>query len=73
MNPITFGKERYHENEAMRDWCHTYIGKGGWKTNALFDAKQGIFWAWHCDSMFGNTTFYFSKNCDASLFALRWM
>lgn len=64
MNEITFGKNRYHLNGTMEAWCEEHIGSGGW-TNS--DAAL-----WKIESMFGNTTFTFKHDRDATAFALRW-
>jgi hypothetical protein len=70
MIEIEFGKDRYHTNDAMIDWCRKNLGVGGWVFSNPDDWDQGRKWA--VSSQFGNTTFYFDDDRDATLFSLRW-
>jgi hypothetical protein len=63
-NAVTFGKDRYHLNGAMEQWCRETIGDGGW------GGMDGEFW--YVKSMFGNTTFTFRDPKHLTLFVLRW-
>ena len=64
MNSITFGKDKYHLNRAMEQWCRDNVGDGGW---TQMDGES-----WYIKSMFGHTTFTFRNPTDLTLFALRW-
>lgn len=71
-NWITFGKDRYHQNRAMEQWCEKNIGPGCWafgKANTWQGMDDKL---WTIDSMFGNTTFSFKNDKDCTLFLLRW-
>ena len=70
MIQIEFGKDRYHTNDAMINWCRQNLGFGGWVYGNPNDWDEGRKWA--ISSQFGNTTFYFSDEGTASLFILRW-
>jgi hypothetical protein len=71
MIQIEFGKDRYHTNDVMINWCRNNIsGFGGWVFADPDDWDQGRKWA--VSSQFGNTTFYFDDDRDATLFSLRW-
>ena len=71
MIEIEFGKDRYHTNDAMVDWCRKNIdGFGGWVYANPGDWDEGRKWA--ISSQFGNTTFYFNDDRDATVFTLRW-
>ena len=58
-NSITFGKDRYHQHLEMEDWCHQFIGEGGWTWGepATWEGMGNKVWIMY--SMFGNTTFAF--------------
>lgn len=68
MRSVKFGKDHYHLNEDMYEWLLHNIGQGGWYKQAI-DAEHR--WAW--ESHFGNTTYYFKNDKDASMFVLRWL
>jgi len=71
MIQIEFGKDRYHTNDVMINWCRKNIdGFGGWVYADPGDWHEGRKWA--VSSMFGNTTFYFNDDKDATMFTLRW-
>ena len=70
MIEIEFGKERYHTNDDMVVWCRENIGSGGWVFANPDDWEEGRKWA--ISSQFGNTTFYFNDDKDATMFTLRW-
>jgi hypothetical protein len=61
---ITFGKDRYHLNRQMEDWCRINVGEGGW-----IRSDEGL---WIIESMFGTTTFSFKDQKDLVWFILRW-
>jgi len=69
---ITFGKDRYHQQEEMASWCRNNIGPGGWSYTSPKEwaGLQDKIWIMH--SMFGNTTFAFKEPQHLTLFALRW-
>jgi hypothetical protein len=70
---ITFGKDHYHLNRVMEQWCHEHIGQGGWahETPKAWGCMMGDkIWVMH--SMFGNTTFCFKEEKDFMWFKLRW-
>jgi hypothetical protein len=66
---VEFGKRYYHLNDDMKSWCVDNVGPGGWTsvTPADWDVRN-----WAMFTMFGNTTFYFKNEHDATVFALRW-
>ena len=71
MIQIEFGKDRYHTIDVMINWCRNNIsGFGGWVFADPDDWDQGRKWA--ISSQFGNTTFYFNDDKDATMFTLRW-
>jgi hypothetical protein len=70
MIEIEFGKDRYHTIRTMERWCVDNIGVGGWVYSDPNDWDQGRKWA--ISSQFGNTTFYFADDQDATMFTLRW-
>lgn len=61
---INFGKDKYHLQQPMMDWCLANIGPGGWwrEPNHL----------WNVSSAFGNTFFEFNNPKDATAFLLVW-
>jgi hypothetical protein len=69
---ITFGKDRYHLNGEMEQWCKENIGEGGWSyaNPKTWEGMHGKIWTMH--SMFGNTTFAFKDSKHLTLFLLRW-
>jgi hypothetical protein len=66
---VTFGKDRYHQNHEMRDWCKEHIGHGGW-TGDMPKTWEGISWAMY--GMFGNITYAFNDPKHLTAFILRW-
>ena len=73
MNEITFGKDRYSQQNEIADWCREHIGPGGW---TLEDYKT---WHWTTDGkiwamygMFGNITYAFKEPKHLTAFILRW-
>ena len=66
MRSIKFGKDRFHLNNEMYEWLFERLGPGGWYKDSLNEHL----WAW--ESAFGNTTYYFARDKDASMFLLRW-
>jgi hypothetical protein len=65
---VSFGKDRYHQQEDMIRWCKTTLGKGGWGQSLVLGDNR-----WRVDSMFGSTHFWFKEERDYLLFTLRWM
>jgi len=65
---ISFGKDRYHEQEDMIRWCRKNLGTGGWQCSLVLGDNR-----WRVDSMFGSTQFWFKEERDYLLFCLRWM
>ena len=61
---IQFGKDRYHEFEAMQSWCNKIIGPGGYLSK-----EENV---WSIETMFGNAFFRFKHETDRNWFALRW-
>jgi len=72
MNFYTFGKDRYHLNGEMEQWCKENIGEGGWSYSNLktWEGMHGKIWV--MSSMFGNTKFSFKDPKHLTLFLLRW-
>jgi len=69
---ITFGKDRYTDHLEMEEWCHKYIGTGGWVWGSpkTWEGLDGKIWIMH--STFGNTTFAFRDPRHYTMFVLRW-
>ncbi len=65
---ISFGKDRFHEQEYMLSWCEKNLGLGGYYAFTK-DPKKA---RWSIESMFGNTHFFFRDPKDATLFGLVW-
>jgi hypothetical protein len=65
---FSFGKDRFHEQNKMLEWCKDNLGPGGYYafTNNPENAK------WAIESMFGTTHFFFQDPKDAVLFGLKW-
>lgn len=61
---IYFGKDRYHEREAMIQWCRDNIGRGGYIPHDYN--------VWEIGTIFGNSTFSFRNKQDLIFFKLRW-
>lgn len=72
MNAITFGKDYYHLNGAMEEWCRTYAGEGKWIGGKLKTWEGMGNNVWAIESMFGNTTFMFKEDKHYHWFILRW-
>lgn len=64
---IEFGKDRFHQQNEMIQWCKHNLGEGGWGGYNKTGIKQ-----WAVESMFGNTFFYFRNPNDAFMFKLMW-
>lgn len=72
MTLVEFSKRHYHLNDSMIEWCEINIGKnqpGNWVY-----ANPGNWHErnWAISSTFGNTTFYFKNEKDATMFMLKW-
>ena len=72
MNEITFGKDRYHLQGEMEQWCKKHIGPGGWTGGSpkTWEGMGDKIWVISC--MFGETTFAFKEQKHYTLFVLRW-
>lgn len=66
---VSFGKDRFHEQEAMISWCRKNLGTGGWNKSLVLNDDT----RWRVDSMFGNTHFWFKQERDYLLFCLKWL
>lgn len=66
---VSLGRDRYHLQDDMVAWCRENVGLGSW-WNSLpaLPAEQD----WSIQCIFGRTTFWFKRESDATLFALRW-
>lgn len=69
---ITFGKDRYHEQKDMEEWCHNNIGPGCWSYSSPLTWRGMGDKLWVVYTMFGSTTFAFKNASDLTLFILRW-
>lgn len=73
MNTVVLGKDRYHLQDQMTNWCSTYIGPGRW---SYADPKT---WKglepnlWIINSAFGTTRISFKEEKHLTLFMLRWL
>lgn len=69
---VTLGKNRYHQQPIMENWCRENLGPGKWLygTPETWEGLDNINWS--IDSMFGNTTFAFKDPKHFSMFVLRW-
>lgn len=72
---LVLGREHYHLQRDMEQWCEQNIGKNKSNKNWVFNEPKS--WEdlgdWCMSSMFGNTFFYFKRDEDAMMFALKWM
>jgi hypothetical protein len=69
MTEIKIGKQQYHLNREMSAWCYDHIGHGG---HVYADPGDWDKRTWAVWSMFGETTFTFKHDRDATAFALVW-
>lgn len=67
MTEIWFGKDQYHRQQEMYQWCINHLGIGGWG----IPYRNGLE-RWGMDCNFGSTCFYFRDESDATLFSLKW-
>lgn len=67
-NKITFGKDKYHLNKEMMEWCLNFIGVCN-----IGSLAADINPAWDMTTAFGNSTYYFKHEHDLILFSLRWV
>jgi hypothetical protein len=70
-NYITFGKDQYHLQNEMQDWCIERFGQGSWINNRTPKNWEGLP-AWTIHGMFGITTFSFKDPKHLTMFALKW-
>jgi len=66
-NKITFGKDKYHLNKEMMEWCLEFIGVCN-IGSPVTDTDP----TWDMTIVFGNSTYYFKHERDFILFTLRW-
>lgn len=67
MIEVKIDRDYYHLQAEMERWCTANIGSGMWG-----DLKKMPDCVWSISSMFGQTTFTFKENKQASMFLLRW-
>lgn len=71
MHYITFGKDDYHLQNEMSQWCVQHFGEGKW-----ISERYPNDWTnmpnWTIHSMFGHTTFAFKQSKHYNWFILRW-
>ena len=69
---ITFGKDKYHLQNEIAEWCRNNIGPGDWsyETPATWEGMNGKVWVMH--SMFGNITYAFKESKHLTMFILKW-
>jgi hypothetical protein len=70
---IHFGKDQYHLQGKMQNWCTSQFGPGNWISEREVKDWTGMQVNWTIHSMFGNTYFSFQNEKDAILFALKWL
>lgn len=73
---VEFGKDKYHLQRQMEEWCTEHISQNPRYKNWVFMKPKDGEWEglgqWCMDSAFGNTFFYFKNESDATMFTLRW-
>lgn len=72
---IQFGKDKYHLQGEMANWCKTQLGQNPNYGDWVYDEPktwEGL-GTWCMSSMFGTTIFYFKDESDATMFALKWL
>jgi len=67
-NKITLGKDKYHLNKEMMEWCLEFVGGDN-----IGSPPTGINPTWDVTIVFGNSTYYFKNERDLILFKLRWL
>jgi hypothetical protein len=68
---ISFGKDSYHLQNEMSQWCVKHFGEGQWINEPYPKDWTGLpEWTIHC--MFGNTTFAFKESKHYTWFVLKW-
>lgn len=67
MTEIRYGKDCYHLHLEMINWAKDHLGPGGWTNEKLNDGKS-----WGVSIAFGNQTWYFKEESDATAFKLVW-
>jgi hypothetical protein len=65
---ISFGKDRFHEQDAMIEWCKQHCGEGGYHA---FTKREDA--RWSVDRMFGHAHFFFKEEKDVVLFSMKWL
>ena len=71
MNQITFGKDQYHLNGKMQQWCKNTLGPPAYSVdNIRDDGDRKNLWTYK--GIFGNTTYFFKNEKDYTMFILRW-
>jgi hypothetical protein len=71
MNHITFGKDQYHLQNAIQDWCEEQFGPGRYIYQSYPKDWTGLP-NWTVHVMFGRTTFAFKDDKHYNWFVLRW-
>jgi hypothetical protein len=66
MTEIYISKRQYHQLYQMRKWCNENIGERD------FGGPRSVGGLWSVVTMFGDSTFSFVNDQDATAFALRW-
>ena len=69
MIQVIFGKDRYHQQSEMQEWCEKNVGPGSWSYNRDIENPEDT---WCINSMFGTTFFTFRHEQDATAFKLVW-
>jgi len=67
---VTLGREHYHRQSEIMDWCEKNLGPGGWSRSLVISGGDDV---WRVDSMFGHTHFWFKEERHYLLFCLRWL
>jgi hypothetical protein len=68
---VTYGKDYYHLQNEMSQWCVKHFGEGKWIGDRYPRDWTGLpRWTIHC--MFGHTTFAFKQRKDYHWFLLKW-
>lgn len=68
MKQLSYSKAHYHLHNDMIRWARENIGPGGWRV----PSKELWGDTWGIVINFGNQDWYFIRDEDATVFALRW-
>lgn len=69
---IEFGRDYYHLQDEMQNWCMRHFGNGEWTSGPVKTWMGMHFINWVIWCQFGTTFFQFRQESDAVLFALKW-